>query len=138
MANFVAGGVTFQPGENAPSLASGKFWLHRKVGERQETAVEYEFPGVDGVGVKWLGFRGRRIEVEVMYKGATQADVLSAWDADMTALSGTTFSVTVPDYPAAFENCRLIPNGFPAGEVYPLPGGGFIMQTTIAMRQMWE
>jgi len=81
-----------------------------------EDAPEYEdvqmsFPGVDGVGIKRLGFRGRNIRVTLVILGMTKANCEARKDtlfASLTPLAR--FSITLPGGTAR-PGCRLLPGG---------------------------
>ena len=80
------------------------------------SAPEYEelsvtFPGVDGVGIKRFGFRGRDIFITLCLIGADKAAVENQWlviNASITQLNR--FTIVLPGG-TTFQGCKLVKGG---------------------------
>jgi len=105
----------------------------------QEGAPEYQdleitLPGVDGVGIKRLGFRGRPIYARMAFIGATKADCETAKNAFFSAITPlASFSITVPEGTAR-PSCRIVHGSASQGQ-WAYMGGKFVLLVDVAFRQ---
>lgn len=78
-----------------------------------EASPEYEemlvtYLGLDGVGTKQGGFRGRNIGVDIVIIGASKSDIETSKNALFAAMPTTSrFSVTIPGGTARL-GCKLV------------------------------
>ncbi|MCZ7646930.1 MAG: hypothetical protein M5U26_16850 [Planctomycetota bacterium] len=139
MADWLVGGITYLDPvgiADAGGLVSGRYWLGEvRISHPEIEEQFYGFPGVDGVGVKTFGFRGRRLRGGVAYLAASTFDLRAALDADRAALRGVSFSCQAPDG-SAYANCRL--EALPDGAVLLDAGGLFAMRTELRLFQARE
>ncbi|GMV78871.1 MAG: hypothetical protein AMXMBFR7_00550 [Planctomycetota bacterium] len=137
MSDWIVGSIAFADPAglaDAAGLVLGKYWLGDvRVGAGEYAAAAYAFPGVDGVGLKRLGFRGRRVEGEVAYVAESPAALRTALAVDRQALEDQTFATTPPDG-AELAACTL--EAFPDGAVLADAGGAFVLRTRLAVRQV--
>lgn len=104
-----------------------------------EGAAEYQdleitLPGVDGIGIKRLGFRGRPIYARLAFVGLTKAQVeqnkntmFDLW----TQLAS--FSITLPGGTQR-PSCRIVHGSASRGE-WEYIGGRFVLFVDVAFRQ---
>jgi hypothetical protein len=80
-----------------PSYAAGSKWVEGSgsIGAPRYAIAEHDAAGVDGVGIKRFGFRGRKISIPAIYCNTTEQGAVSAAMADMTTLANTSFTATV-------------------------------------------
>lgn len=129
------------PNQGIEGPASGSYFATGEWGNPpQEGAPEYQdleitLPGVDGVGIKRLGFRGRPIYARMAFVGDTKAGCETAKNdffSNITALAS--FSITVPDGTAR-PSCRIVHGSASQGQ-WAYMGGKFVLLVDVAFRQM--
>jgi len=137
MAAWTVGAVSFADPlgiSNAAGLVAGRYWLGNvRAGAPEFERRLYGFPGVDGLGVKRFGFRGRTIAGEVAYLQAGLAVLQAAFEADRAALADTLFSTTLPDG-AAHGHCQVA--RFEAQAARPAGQGLLLLRAALALRQV--
>lgn len=104
-----------------------------------EGPAEYDervigFTGIDGLGTKNLGFRGRDIDLEMIFLATTKANAETAKNALFTALRAARFSVTLPGGTAR-PSCRLKKEGFKQLREFAL-GGRTAIHCSVNIRQL--
>jgi len=97
--------------------AAGVYYALPPYGEApMEDAPEYEdvqlsWPGVDGSGIKRLGFRGRNIHATIVILGDSKAACEAIKDSLFTSWTPLArFSITIPGG-SARPGCRLLAGG---------------------------
>lgn len=143
MANLSLGAATIQPctaaGATTPWTV-GTYYALPPVGNPPlEGDAEYDelpvaFAGVDGVGTKNLGFRGRDITIDLLFVQASEAAAQTAKNALIAALRVARFSVTVPGGTAR-PGCRLKRGGFSDGRWLTI-SRRHVLFCTVQIRQM--
>ena len=143
MASLVVAGVTIPPITDAATAflwGTGIFYALPPLGQQPfENEEEFDelpivFPGVDGVGIKNMGFRGRDIDTVLIYLNVDQAASEASKVTMLTALQGKRFSITVPGGTAR-NNCKIKRGGFRLQRGYTI-GGRFALQAAVTFRQM--
>jgi hypothetical protein len=92
----------------ASFAAAALKWIEEaKVQAPEYERAYFDAPGVSGQGVKWHGFRERRILVTAWYTAASEAALQAAIKTDFDALAAATFTATLAgvEYPC----CQLEP-----------------------------
>lgn len=96
---------------------AGTYYALEPYGEApRASAPEYEelavtFPGVDGVGIKRFGFRGRDVFATLCIIGADKAAVETAWTALSTSVTQLArYSITMPGG-TVYQGCKLVKGG---------------------------
>lgn len=139
MANWTVGGATYSDPaglSDGTGLRVGRYWCDEvRVSEPRYEQRTYSFPGVDGVGLKKFGFRGRTIKGTVVYVESSAAAVRAAVEADRTALANETFSTTPPGG-TTLTDCLL--RKLPDGPLRTAGGGLYFMRTELTLRQLRE
>lgn len=77
------------------------------VGPKQYQDMEFSFPGVDGVGIKRFGFRGRMITARLMFINSSPNFTVAAkssFDELVVPLDSFTIQIQGESYPC----CRLV------------------------------
>lgn len=131
----------YEAGKLGQELTTGTYYVHGELGSAPtESAplyheLEVSFPGVDGVGVKRMGFRGRFIKGTLAFVQANKEDCESqkvTFLETVTALAS--FTVAVPGG-AARGNCRLVPgSGVARGWLFM--AGMYVLLVDVEFRQM--
>lgn len=122
MGNFVVNGNTIKPLDQCWTQGGGKplaglYYALDPYGEAPRAgAPEYEelpvtFPGVDGVGLKRFGFRGRDINATICVIGATKAACETTWAAFGTSITQLArYTITMPGG-TVLQGCKLTRGG---------------------------
>lgn len=106
----------FYTGGNAgQTIAAGIYYAHGDIAPApMESApmykeLEVDFPGVDGVAIKRMGFRGRFIRGTLAFVYPTKAQVEAAKHSFFTTITAlASFRVIIPG--AGYrDNCRMVP-----------------------------
>lgn len=103
-------------------------------GDPEYEEMPVSFAGVDGVGTKGLGFRGRDIYVEVLFVATSKANARTAKNSLITTMRNARFSVTVPGSTAR-PSCRMVPGGFVDLKEMTL-NGKHVLHCGLKIRQM--
>jgi len=126
-------------GNGAPTAgtfyATGDFGNPPYEGPPQYQDLEITLPGVDGVGIKRLGFRGRPIFVRMAFIGLTKSDCETAKNdfyANITPLAS--FGVTLPGGTAR-PSCRIVHGSAENGQ-WVYWGGMMVLLVDIQLKQM--
>lgn len=88
------------------------YWESHNVGAPEYERIEPSWAGVDGVGVKRMGFRRRQISFTVCIVGATEAAVMTAYEAHITKMKNVKCSISIPNG-ATYPACELLPDSRP-------------------------
>ena len=136
-------GSTFESIATAKGVpwTNGSYYAVPPLGQPPlEHSEEFEempvaFPGVGGVGIKNLGFRGQDIDLELIFINATQVAIESAFNSLMNALTETRFSVTVPGGTAHTTNVELKRGGMRKERWFNI-GGKLGLLVSLALRKM--
>jgi hypothetical protein len=81
-------GITYSEGATMAYDISGKYLRAYEIGGRDYERVFIGVPGVNGVGSKNFGFRGRKITLHVCYVGSDEGNIVSDFTTDLDALAG--------------------------------------------------
>jgi hypothetical protein len=134
----------FRDAFTIPEMSSpdeGSYYAHDPVaaapheGPPMYQELEFSFPGVPGIGIKRMGFRGRQISCTAIFVGLTKASCENAKNmafATWTPLAS--FPVTIPggtQRPA----CRLVP-GSGSGQGWLYMGGKMLLLVPLEFRQL--
>lgn len=145
MADLVLAGVTIPPltaadPGDAGAWTPGTYYALPPIGRApREADPEYDerdvaFAGVDGVGTKRLGFRGRDIDADLVFLAADAASARAARDGLLAALRAGRFGATVPGGTAR-PSCRLRRGGFRDVRSFTL-GGRYCLLCAAGARQL--
>jgi len=147
MADLELAGDTIAPiveADTSPgdAYAIGTFYALAPLGNVPlEHDPEYDemplaFPGVDGVGTKNMGFRGRDIDIELIFLNSTESNIRTAKDTLIDKMAKKRFTVTVPGGTQR-PSCKLKRGG--ARELFISHlGGRMSMKVRINVRSMKE
>jgi len=132
-----------EAGKLGQEITTGTYYAHGDVAPAPvESAplyheLEVSFPGVDGVGIKRMGFRGRHIKGTLCVAQASKTDAETVKNTLFAAITPlASFSVTIPGGTAR-SNCRLVPgSGQPRG--WLLLAGMYVLLVDVEFRQMRE
>ena len=80
-----------------PSYAAGSKWVEGSgsIGPPRYAIAEHDAAGVDGVGIKRFGFRGRKVSINAIYCGHSESAAVAAAMADMSTLANASFAVDI-------------------------------------------
>jgi len=115
--------------------ATGTFGNPPYEGPAQYQDLEITLPGVDGIGIKRLGFRGRPIFVRMAFIGPTKAQAETEKNnffSNITALAS--FSITLPGGTAR-PSCRIVHGSAENGE-WQYIGGQMMLLVDVQFKQM--
>lgn len=123
--------------------AAGIYYVLPPYGEPpNETARKYEelvisFPGVDGLGIKRLGFRGRLLRVQLLIAGASKAAAETNHNTVCANVEGLArYDITLPGGTVR-HGYRLVPGAL-TQQWLPSIGGAFICLDTLNFLQCSE
>jgi len=137
MPAWTAGSVTYSDPSamnSATGLVAGRYWMGEvRVGTPLYERRAYGFPGVDGLGIKSFGYRGRELSGTVVYVQSGLTALRNAINSDRDALANSTFSSTPPGG-SALPNCQL--ETLSDGEIRAAGNGLYIMKTELVLRQL--
>ena len=105
MANAVINGVTWTDGATLSYITTGRYITDVRLGARRSETEEISAPGVDGYGTKDYGLREADIEIEAYYIDSSEANIITAWGADISGLP-ITFAVTIGG--VSQGTCRIL------------------------------
>jgi hypothetical protein len=115
--------------------ATGEFGNPPYEGPAQYQDMEITLPGVDGIGIKRMGFRGRPIFVRMAFIGLTKAACEGAKNnffASITPLAS--FSITLPGGTAR-PSCRIVHGSAETGQ-WQYMGGMMVLLVDVQFKQM--
>lgn len=97
--------------------------------------LEIVFPGMDGIGIKRMGFRGRMITCRILFVDSTKDLVETRKNAFFTLITPlASFSVQVPGGTSR-PSCRLVAGGGTLGTWMQM-GGRFVLAVDLELKQM--
>jgi len=106
-------------------------------GPSMYSELEIVFPGLSGVGIKRMGWRGRLITCRLLFVDTTKALVETRKNALFALITPlASFSITVPGGTAR-PSCRLIAGGGNSGTWMQM-GGRFVLAVDLEFKQMRE
>lgn len=115
--------------------ATGEFGNPPYEGPAQYQDMEISLPGVDGIGIKRMGFRGRPIFVRMAFIGPYKGDVELAKNGFFSLITPlASFSVTLPSGTAR-PSCRIVHGSGENGQ-WVYAGGMMILLVDIQIKQM--
>ena len=119
----------------------GKYYATGEYGNAPfEGAPEYQdleitLPGVDGIGIKRLGFRGRPIYVRVVFVGADKTEAETEKNTFFNLITPlASFSITLPGGTAR-PSCRIVHGSAGQGQ-WQYMGGMYCLLVDMQFRQM--
>lgn len=87
--------VTYDEGATFDYVTTGKYLENHAIGTPEYDRVFEPTPGVDGQGCKLMGFRQRKIKLEVLYINTNENTVIAAAAADQALLAAQTQGSTL-------------------------------------------
>ena len=97
--------------------------------------LEVVFPGLDSIGIKRMGFRGRMINCRLLFVAADKAGVETAKNAFFALITPlASFSITVPGGTAR-PSCRLVSGAGNSGTWLQM-GGRLVLAVDMEFKQM--
>lgn len=132
-------GVGINQGTTGPVdgvyFATGEWGNPPQEGAPEYQDLEITLPGVDGVGIKRLGFRGRPIYARLAFVGGNKATCEGYKGAFFDAITQlASFSITVPEGTAR-PSCRIVHGSASQGQ-WAYMGGKFVLLVDVAFRQL--
>jgi len=123
------------PVQSPGYYATGEFGNPPYEGPPQYQDMEITLPGVDGIGIKRMGFRGRTIFARMIFVGATKAfveGVKNTFFGDITPLAS--FSITLPGG-VTRPSCRIVHGSAETGQ-WMYAGGMMMLLVDVQFKQM--
>lgn len=115
--------------------ATGEFGNPPYEGPAQYQDMEITLPGVDGIGIKRMGFRGRPIFVRMVFVGEYKAETELAKNGFFSLITPlASFSITLPGG-AARPSCRIVHGSAENGQ-WTYMGGKICLLVDVQFKQM--
>ena len=133
LGNPAPGGVNGP--QNGIYYALGDFGSPPHEGPPMYSELEIVFPGLDGIGIKRMGFRGRLISCRVLIVGSIKDEVEILKDAFFDLITPlASFSVKIPGGNVR-PSCRLVSGGGNSGTWLQM-GGKLVLAVDLEFKQM--
>jgi hypothetical protein len=115
--------------------ATGEFGNPPYEGPAQYQDMEITLPGVDGIGIKRMGFRGRPIFVRMVFVGATKSACEGNKDTFFSNITGlSSFSIKLPGGTTR-PSCRIVHGSAENGQ-WQYAGGMMMLLVDVQFKQM--
>lgn len=114
---------------------TGEFGNPPSEGSPEYQDMEITLPGVDGVGIKRLGFRGRPIFARMAFVGSTKTEAETEKQLFFDKITVlTSFDMQVPGG-ILRPSCRIVHGSATQGQ-WTYAGGMYILLVDVAFRQI--